>query len=164
MITTAKALTNGAIPMGAVIVSEKIYDACMQAPEDTIELFHGYTYSGHPVAAAAALATMDIYRDDKLFERSREMEMEWQDAVHSLADLPNVIDVRNTGLIAGIQFAPSEEGVGKRGYDVFTQCFYDGLLVRASGDIIAMSPPLIIESKHIDQIVSTLEKAIRNAI
>lgn len=165
IITTAKALTNGAIPMGAVLVSEKIYDACMNgAPEDTIELFHGYTYSGHPVAAAAALATLDIYRDENLFARARELETEWEEAVHSLASLPNVIDVRNTGLIAGIQFAPSREGVGKRGYDIFTRCFYDGLLVRASGDIIAMSPPLILESQHIDQIITTLGKAIKTAI
>ncbi|CZF79878.1 Omega-amino acid--pyruvate aminotransferase [Grimontia celer] len=165
IITTAKALTNGAIPMGAVMVSESIYDACMNtAPEDTIELFHGYTYSGHPVAAAAALATLDIYRDENLFERARQLETEWEEALHSLDNLPNVIDVRNTGLIAGIQFAPSSEGIGKRGYDIFTRCFYDGVLVRASGDIIAMSPPLIMESKHIDQMVSTLERAIKQAI
>lgn len=165
IITTAKALTNGAIPMGAVLVSDRIYDACMNAaPEDTIELFHGYTYSGHPVAAAAALATLDIYRDENLFERARQLETEWEEALHSLDNLPNVIDVRNTGLIAGIQFAPSSEGVGKRGYDIFTRCFYDGVLVRASGDIIAMSPPLIMESKHIDQMVSTLERAIKQAI
>lgn len=165
IITTAKALTNGAIPMGAVLVSDRIYDACMNAaPEDTIELFHGYTYSGHPVAAAAALATLDIYRDENLFERARQLETEWEEALHSLDNLPNVIDVRNTGLIAGIQFAPNSEGVGKRGYDIFTRCFYDGVLVRASGDIIAMSPPLIMESKHIDQMVSTLERAIKQAI
>ncbi|MGF1766175.1 aspartate aminotransferase family protein [Enterovibrio makurazakiensis] len=164
MITTAKALTNGAIPMGAVLVSERIYDACMQAPEDTIEFFHGYTYSGHPVASAAALASLNIYRDEKLFEHAREMETEWEDAVHSLASHSNVIDVRNTGLIAGIQLAPGDKGVGKRGYDVFTRCFYDGVLVRGSGDIIAMSPPLILESKHIDQMVSTLERAIKNAL
>ncbi|EOD77386.1 Omega-amino acid--pyruvate aminotransferase [Grimontia indica] len=165
IITTAKALTNGAIPMGAVMVSDRIYDACMNAaPEDTIELFHGYTYSGHPVAAAAALATLDIYRDENLFERARQLETEWEEALHSLDNLPNVIDVRNTGLIAGIQFSPSSEGVGKRGYDIFTRCFYDGVLVRASGDIIAMSPPLIMESKHIDQMVSTLERAIKQAI
>ncbi|KKD57944.1 omega amino acid--pyruvate aminotransferase [Grimontia sp. AD028] len=165
IITTAKALTNGAIPMGAVMVSDRIYEACMNAaPEDTIELFHGYTYSGHPVAAAAALATLDIYRDENLFERARQFETEWEEALHSLDNLPNVIDVRNTGLIAGIQFAPSSEGAGKRGYDIFTRCFYDGVLVRASGDIIAMSPPLIMESKHIDQMVSTLERAIKQAI
>ncbi|WP_325892201.1 aspartate aminotransferase family protein [Grimontia sp. NTOU-MAR1] len=165
IITTAKALTNGAIPMGAVLVSDRIYDACMNAaPEDTIELFHGYTYSGHPVAAAAALASLDVYRDENLFERARQLETEWEEALHSLDNLPNVIDVRNTGLIAGIQFAPSTEGIGKRGYDIFTRCFYDGLLVRASGDIIAMSPPLIMESKHIDQMVSTLERAIKQAI
>ncbi|OEE67914.1 omega amino acid--pyruvate aminotransferase [Enterovibrio norvegicus FF-33] len=164
MITTAKALTNGAIPMGAVLVSERIYDTCMNAPEDTIEFFHGYTYSGHPVAAAAALASLNIYRDEKLFEHAREMETEWQDAVHSLASHANVIDVRNAGIIAGIQLAPSEKGIGKRGYDVFTRSFYDGVLVRASGDIIAMSPPLILESKHIDQMVSTLERAIKNAL
>ncbi|WP_434359242.1 aspartate aminotransferase family protein [Parasalinivibrio latis] len=161
IITTAKALTNGAIPMGAVLVSDRIHDAFMNGPENLIELFHGYTYSGHPVAAAAAIATLDIYRDEGLFEKAVSLGKEWEEAVHSLASLPNVIDVRNTGLVAGIQFAPREDGIGKRGYEIFKHCFWNGTLVRASGDIIAMSPPLILESKHIDQAVSTLENAIR---
>ncbi len=161
IMTTAKALTNGAIPMGAALVSDRIHDAFMDGPENLIELFHGYTYSGHPVAAAAAIATLDIYRDEGLFEKAVTLGKEWEEAVHSLASLPNVIDVRNTGLVAGIQFAPREDGIGKRGYDIFRHCFWNGTLVRGSGDIIAMSPPLILESKHIDQAVSTLEKAIR---
>ena len=160
LITTAKALNNGAIPMGAVLIDDKIYDASMQGP-DGIELFHGYTYSGHPVAAAAALATLNIYENDKLFERSRELEGYFEDAMHSLKDLPNVIDIRNIGLVGAIQFSPSNEGVGKRGFDVFERCFANGTLVRATADIIAISPPLIIDKREIDQIVNTLADAIR---
>ncbi|WP_299801958.1 aspartate aminotransferase family protein [uncultured Shewanella sp.] len=161
MITTAKALNNGAIPMGAVLVDDNIYDTCMQGPENAIELFHGYTYSGHPVAAAAALATLNIYENEKLFERTKELEGYFEDAVHSLKDLPNVIDIRNTGLVGGIQFAPSEAGVGKRGFGIFEHCFEAGTLVRATGDIIAISPPLIVDKQQIDQIVNTLSDAIR---
>lgn len=162
LITTAKALNNGAIPMGAVMIHDKIYDACMQGP-DGIELFHGYTYSGHPVAAAAALATLDIYHNEKLFDRSRELEGYFEDAMHSLKGLPNVIDIRNTGLVGAVQFSPSSKGVGKRGFDVFERCFANGTLVRATADIIAISPPLIIDKQEIDQIVNTLGDAIRAA-
>ncbi|MBT1444573.1 aspartate aminotransferase family protein [Shewanella sp. JM162201] len=161
LMTTAKALNNGTIPMGAVFVSQDIHDACMHGPEELIEFFHGYTYSGHPVAAAAALATLDIYKEEKLFERTKELEGYWEDAVHSLKGLPNVIDIRNTGLVAGIQMSPNNEGVGRRGYRVFERCFKNGTLVRVTGDIIAMSPPLIVEKAHIDQMINTLADAIQ---
>lgn len=160
MMTTAKGLTNGSIPMGAVMVSDSIYETCMHGPDGMIELFHGYTYSGHPVAAAAALATLDIYEDENLFDAAEQIGQEFEQAVHTLADCPNVIDVRNVGLVAGVQLAPSDKGVGKRGFEVFNRCFHNGTLVRATGDIIALSPPLILESKHIDRMVSTLADAI----
>ncbi|MGL4446595.1 MAG: aspartate aminotransferase family protein [Shewanella sp.] len=160
IITTAKAINNGAIPMGAVFVQDFIHDACMQGPQEMIEFFHGYTYSGHPVAAAAALATLSIYEHEQLFERSFELERYFEDAVHSLKGLPNVIDIRNTGLVAGIHFAPSAQGIGKRGYGVFDHCFRHGTLVRATGDIIAMSPPLIVDKREIDQMINSLSDAI----
>ncbi|WP_412501385.1 aspartate aminotransferase family protein [Shewanella chilikensis] len=161
IMTTAKALNNGAIPMGAVFVQQAIHYACMQGPEAMIEFFHGYTYSGHPVAAAAALATLDIYRDEKLFERTTTMAPYFEQALHSLKGLPNVIDIRNTGLVGGIQLAPSPQGVGKRGYQIFERCFWQGALVRATADIIALSPPLIVEESQIDQLISTLADAIQ---
>ncbi|MGL4937360.1 aspartate aminotransferase family protein [Shewanella sp.] len=160
IITTAKAINNGAIPMGAVFVQDFIHDVCMQGPQEMIEFFHGYTYSGHPVAAAAALATLSIYEHEQLFERSFELERYFEDAVHSLKGLPNVIDIRNTGLVAGIHFAPSAQGIGKRGYGVFDHCFRHGTLVRATGDIIAMSPPLIVDKREIDQMINSLSDAI----
>lgn len=160
MITTAKALNNGAIPMGAVLIDDAIYDASMQGPEG-IELFHGYTYSGHPVAAAAAIASLNIYENEKLFERSKELEGYFEDAIHSLKGQPNIIDIRNIGLVGGIQFSPSEKGVGKRGFGIFETCFDKGTLVRATADIIAISPPLIVSKQEIDQIINTLSDAIR---
>ncbi|MGQ7959964.1 aspartate aminotransferase family protein [Pseudomonas sp. SP16.1] len=162
IITCAKGLTNGAIPMGAVLVDERIHDAFMHGP-DGIELFHGYTYSGHPVACAAALATLDIYQGERLFEQAIELERYWQDGLHSLRELPNVIDIRAVGLVGGVQLAPSEAGAGKRGYQVFEQCYQDGLMVRVTGDTIAMSPPLIVEKAHIDSLVERLADAIRQA-
>ncbi len=162
IITCAKGLTNGAIPMGAVFVDEKIHDAFMQGP-DGIELFHGYTYSGHPVACAAALATLDIYQQEGLFERTIELENYWQDALLSLRDLPQVIDIRAVGLVGGVQLAPSDQGIGKRGYQVFEQCFHDGLMVRVTGDTLAMSPPLIVEKTQIDTLVEKLAASIRRA-
>jgi beta-alanine--pyruvate transaminase len=162
LMTTAKGLSNGAIPMGAVFASESIFQAFMHGPEPMIELFHGYTYSGHPVACAAALATLDIYREENLFERAIELGEYWGEALHSLKGLPNVIDIRNYGLIGAVEFAPRENAPGARGYDVFTDCFHHrDLMVRYSGDVIAMSPPLILERSHIDQIVERLGAAIR---
>lgn len=161
LITGAKGLTNGAIPMGAVLVTEEIQDALMQGPAEQIEFFHGYTYSGHPVAAAAALATLDIYEKEGLLTRACELETYWQDALHSLADRPHVIDIRNTGLVGAIHLASRANAPGARGYAVFEGCFWNGLMVRCSGDCIALSPPLTIEREQIDRIVDTLDQQLR---
>ncbi|SFM27526.1 aspartate aminotransferase family protein [Halopseudomonas yangmingensis] len=160
IITTAKGLTNGAIPMGAVFVNRIIQDAFMHGPQGMIELFHGYTYSGHPVAAAAALATLDIYARDGLLQRALELEDYWQEALHSLKGLPHVIDIRNTGLVGAVHLASRDGAPGSRGYDVFEECFWQGVMVRCTGDIIAMSPPLIAEKEHIDQLVEVLGRVI----
>ena len=163
ILTCAKGLTNGAIPMGAVFVADRLYDAFMQGPESVIEFFHGYTYSGHPVACAAALATQQIYQQENLFQKAIDLEPYWQEALFSLRDLPNVIDIRTVGLVAGIQFAAHADGVGKRGYEVFRECFENGLLVRASGDTIALSPALIVERAEIDRMMELLADGIRKA-
>ncbi len=160
MITCAKGLSNGAVPMGAVLASQSIYDTFMQGPESQIELFHGYTYSGHPVACAAALATLDIYQRENLFEKAIELETVWQEAAHSLRGLPNVIDIRNFGLIAGIELAPRNGAPGARAYDIFVECLKRGLLVRVTGDIIALSPPLIIDKAQIEKIFSIIGDVI----
>lgn len=161
LVCTAKGITNGTIPMGAVFVRPGIYDAFMDAPENTIELFHGYTYSGHPVACAAALATLDIYQEEGLFERAASIASYWEDAVHSLKGVPHAIDVRNLGLVAGIELESIAGKLGKRAFDCFLKCFEKGLLVRTAGDIIALSPPLIIEKEHIDLIVEMLGGVLR---
>jgi beta-alanine--pyruvate transaminase len=161
LMTTAKGLTNGAIPMGAVFSQRKIYDAFMQGPENTIELFHGYTYSGHPVACAAALATLDIYAKEGLLTRAATLAPQWEDAVHSLRGVPHVIDVRNYGLIGAVEMESRAGKPGARGYDVFVKCFERGVMVRQTGDVIAMSPPLIVEPKQIARIVETLGAVIR---
>ena len=156
IVTAAKGITNGTVPMGAVFVKEGIYDAFMNAPENAIELFHGYTYSGHPVACAAALATLDIYEEERLFERADKLADYWENAVHSLKSVRHVIDVRNLGLLAGIELETIAGKPGKRAFDCFLQCYEKGLLIRTTGDIIALSPPLIIEKEHIDRIVEIL--------
>jgi len=161
IITTAKGLTNGSIPMGAVFVAQHIHDAFMQGPQGLIEFFHGYTYSGHPVAAAAALATLDIYANEQLLTRAAELEDYWADALHSLRDLPNVIDIRNTGLVGAVHLASRPDAPGVRGYEVFDGCFWEGAMVRCSGDIIAMSPPLTVEKAELDRLVDTLATVIR---
>ncbi|MEK1924060.1 MAG: aminotransferase class III-fold pyridoxal phosphate-dependent enzyme, partial [Rhizobium giardinii] len=163
IVTTAKGLTNGAIPMGAVFTSRAVHDALMHGPESQIELFHGYTYSGHPAACAAGLATLDIYRDEGLFTRAAELETAWHDAMHSLRGLPHIVDIRTIGLIAGIELASRDGAVGARAYDVFVDCFQKGLLIRVTGDIIAFSPPLIIEKEQIGEIVSVLGDALKRA-
>jgi beta-alanine--pyruvate transaminase len=164
MMTTAKGLSNGAVPMGAVFASQRIHDALMTGPEGLIELFHGYTYSGHPLACAAALAALDIYQQEALFQRALELEKTVEDAAHSLAELPNVIDVRNCGLVVGIELASRDDAFGARAYDVFTDCFHNrDLMVRVTGEVIAMSPPLIIEEAHIDRLFTTLREAISKA-
>ncbi|MEG4022216.1 aspartate aminotransferase family protein [Microcoleus sp. S13C4] len=156
IVTAAKGITNGTVPMGAVFVKEGIYDAFMNAPENAIELFHGYTYSGHPLACAAALATLDIYEEERLFERADKMAGYWENAVHSLNGVRHVIDVRNLGLVAGIELESLAGKPGKRAFDCFLQCYEKGLLIRTTGDIIALSPPLIIEKEHIDRLVEIL--------
>ena len=162
MITCAKGLTSGAVPMGAVIARKGIYDAFMEGPENAIELFHGYTYSGHPLAAAAGLATLDTYKEEGLFERAAELAPYWEDAVHSLRGLPHVIDLRNMGLIAGIELDPIPEAPTERAFTAFLRCYEKGLLIRTTGDIIALSPPLIVEKQHIDQMFETLGEVLRD--
>ncbi len=160
LITVAKGITNAAVPMGAVIANNAIYDTIMAASGPGIEFFHGYTYSAHPLAVAAGLATLEVYEKEGLFQRAADLEGHWEDAVHSLAQAPNVIDIRNLGLMAGIELAPRPGSPGQRAMDVFHSCFDDGLLVRVTGDIIALSPPLIISASQIDEIVEKLSAAI----
>jgi beta-alanine--pyruvate transaminase len=161
LITTAKGLTNGAVPMGAVFVRKPIYDAFMSGPANTIELFHGYTYSAHPVACAAGLAAQEIYARDGLLTRATELGPYWEDALHALGGLPRVIDIRNLGLVAGIELEPIPGKPGVRAFDVFLQAFERGVLIRTSGDTIAMSPPLIIERAQIDQLVGTVADVLK---
>ena len=161
LMTTAKGLTNGAIPMGAVFAHRKIYDSLMQGPENAIELFHGYTYSAHPVSCAAALATLDIYAKEGLLTRAQALGADWENAVHSLRGLPHVIDVRNFGLIGAVELEPRAGKPGARAFEVFLKCFERGVMVRQTGDVIAMSPPLIIEPKQIARLVETLGAVIR---
>ena len=160
LITMAKGLTNAAVPMGAVAATGEIYATVTESAAAGIELFHGYTYSGHPLACAAAIATMDIHRDEALSARALAIEPEWQEAVHSLHDRENVVDIRNAGLIAGIELRPRDGKPAERAGRIMQRCFETGLLIRTTGDIIALSPPLIIESGHIDRIVTTLGEAI----
>jgi beta-alanine--pyruvate transaminase len=161
IITGAKGLTNGCIPMGCVFVSKTIYDQFMQGP-DGIELFHGYTYSGHPVACAAGLATLGIYERDGLLTRAKSLSRYWEDAAHSLKGSPSLIDIRNYGLIAALEFEPIPGKPGARAFEIYLKCFEKGLLVRQTGDIIALSPPLIIERAQIDQIFGTLAQVLKS--
>ena len=156
IICAAKGLTNGIIPMGAVIVKDEIYTQFMTGPKDTIELFHGYTYSGNPVAAAAAIATLEVYEEDDLFLRASELATHWQEALHSLADHPFVIDIRNIGLIGAIELEPIQEHPTKRAFSAFLRAFERGCLIRTTGDIIALSPPLIINKAQIDELVGCI--------
>ena len=161
LVTVAKGITSGTVPMGAVFARKGLYETFMQGPEKQIELFHGYTYSAHPLACAAAIATLDVYRDEGLLTRAASLEAHWQEAVHSLADCPNVIDVRNIGLIGAIELAPRAGAPGARAFDAFTRAFHEqDLLVRVTGDIIALSPPLIVEPSQIDEIVARLRRVL----
>ncbi len=160
IMVTAKGISNGCVPMGGVFVRGAVHDAFMQGPEHIIELFHGYTYSGHPLACAAALATLDTYEEEGLLTRGASLAEYWADAVHSLRDRPNVIDVRNIGLVGAVELRPRDGAAGKRGYEVFLKAYEAGVLVRVTGDIIALSPPLIVSRPQIDEIVGTLGKAI----
>ncbi len=161
LMTSAKGLTNGAIPMGAVFAARKVHDALMQLPPGAIELFHGYTYSGHPVACAAGLATLDIYRDEKLLTRGAEIGKSWEAIMFGLKDLPNVIDIRTLGLVTGIELKARDGTVGARGHEALVECFKAGLLVRVTGDIIALSPPLILEQQHMETMAETLSRVLR---
>jgi beta-alanine--pyruvate transaminase len=163
LITCAKGITSGTVPMGAVIAKQAIHDVFMNGPEHLIEFFHGYTYSAHPLACAAGLATLDTYAEEGLLTRAKELEGYFADAVHSLKREPNVIDIRNLGLIGGIELAPITGSPTKRAFDIFLDCWQQGMLVRTTGDIVALSPPLIVEKSQIDQIVETLRGAIRRA-
>ncbi|MBL8315000.1 MAG: aspartate aminotransferase family protein [Rubrivivax sp.] len=163
MITCAKGLTNGCVPMGAVIVRDDIHDAFMSGPEQAIEFAHGYTYSGHPLACAAGLGTLDTYAEEGLLTRAGQLGDYFAQAVHALRGEPNVIDVRNIGLVAGIELAPLPGQATQRAFNVFLDCYDKGVLIRTTGDTIALSPPLIIERNQIDQIVETLRGAIRRA-
>jgi beta-alanine--pyruvate transaminase len=160
IMTMAKGLTNAAVPMGAVAVKNEIYDAIVKGTGAGIEFFHGYTYSGHPLAAAAAIATLELHRAEDLPGRARALEPYWQDAVHSLKGLPNVIDIRDVGLIGAVELAPRPGKPTQRALDVFRRCFDEGVLIRVTADIIAMSPPLICEKPHVDRLINTLSDAI----
>ncbi|WP_298103222.1 aspartate aminotransferase family protein [Bradyrhizobium sp.] len=163
MITFAKGVTNGAAPMGGVLVRDTIHDAFMNGPEHAIELTHGYTYSAHPLACAAGLATLDIYRDEKLFEHARGLEPKWTDAIFSLKNEPNVVDIRTVGLTAGIDLAPRPDQPGKRGFDALNSAFFDNdLMLRIAGDTLALTPPLIVSEAQIGEIVEKVAKVIRS--
>ncbi|MGA7070592.1 aspartate aminotransferase family protein [Bradyrhizobium sp.] len=162
MITFAKGVTNGAAPMGGVIVRDTIHDAFMSGPEHAIELAHGYTYSAHPLACAAGLATLDIYRDEKLFERARALEPKWADAILSLKNEPNVVDIRTVGLTAGIDLTSRPDQPGKRGFDALNSAFFDNdLMLRIAGDTLALTPPLIVSEEQVGEIVEKVAKVIR---
>jgi beta-alanine--pyruvate transaminase len=161
MMTVAKGITSATVPMSAVFTSGKIYDTLIEAtPVGGIELAHGYTYSAHPLATAAAMATLDVYRDEGLFERAHDLSPYWEEAIHSLRGARHVIDLRNIGLIGAIEIEPRPGAPMKRTYDVFTGCYAEGVLVRQAGDIICLSPPLIIEKPQIDRIVETVRKVL----
>ena len=160
IMTTAKGLTNGVVPMGAVFIRGAIHDAIMTGPEHLIELFHGYTYSGHPLACAAGIATLDTYAEEGLLTRAAGLEAHWHQAMQALRDCPHVIDIRTFGLIAGIEVAPSAEGVGKRGFAIYKRCYEAGVLTRQTGDILAFSPPLIVSPDQIDEIAGAMRVAL----
>ncbi len=161
IITAAKGLTSGTVPMGAVFVRKDIHEAFMKGPELSPELFHGYTYSGHPLACAAALATLKLYAEEDLFARANSLAGDFEDAAHGLEGLPHVVDIRNLGLVAGIELEPVPGEPGRRGYDVFLACLNKGVLIRVNGDIIALSPPLIIENLQTEELFRALGEAIR---
>lgn len=163
MICCAKGLTNATVPMGAVIVKQSIHDAFMQAaPENAIEFYHGYTYSGHPLACAAAIATLDVYRDEKLFERAAQMAPYFEEAAHGLRGLPFVKDVRNLGLVCGIELDALPGKPTARAYEVFLRCFWNkGVLIRTTGDIIALSPPLLISHSQIDELFGAIAAVLK---
>jgi beta-alanine--pyruvate transaminase len=161
LITCAKGLTNGCVPMGAVIAKQSIYDTFMQGPEHLIEFFHGYTYSAHPLACAAGIATIETYQEEGLLTRASELSGYFAEALHSLKGLPNVIDIRNIGLVGGIELSSRPGAPTQRAFDVFLDCYNAGVLIRTTGDTVALSPPLIIERQQIDQLVGTIATALK---
>ncbi|MFZ5690417.1 MAG: aspartate aminotransferase family protein [Pseudomonadota bacterium] len=162
MITFAKGVTSGSVPMGGVLVKKEIHDAFMHGPEHVVEFFHGYTYSAHPLAVAAGLAALDVYRDEGLFERAKKLEPLWYDACMSLKGLPNVLDIRCVGITVGIDLASKPDAVGKRGYDAMDRGFHDeGIMLRAVGDSLAMSPPLIVSESQIGEIFDKAARVIK---
>ncbi len=161
IMTTAKGVSNGVIPMGAVFVKKEVHDAFMTGPEHLIEFFHGYTYSGNPIASAAALGTLDTYKEEGLLTRGAELAPYWEDALHSLKDAPHVIDIRNIGLVGAIELEPIAGQPTKRAFSAFLKAFEKGFLIRTTGDIIALSPPLIIEKNQIDELVSGLRDVLK---
>jgi beta-alanine--pyruvate transaminase len=163
LMTVAKGITNGCVPMGAVIAKDTIYDAFMNGPEHLIEFFHGYTYSAHPLACAAGIATLDTYADEGLLTRAGELQGYFAEALHSLKGEPNVIDIRNIGLVGGIELAPLPGEPTKRAFNIFLDLYEKGLLIRTTGDTVALSPPLIIQREQIDQIVDMVRGAVRRA-
>ena len=163
LVTCAKGLTSGAVPMGAVFVRKHIYDAFMKGPEEAIELFHGYTYSAHPLACAASHAALDTYREEGLFERAAEMAPYWEEALHSLKGAPHVIDIRNLGLVGAIELEPIPGSPTKRAFDIFLKCYEAGALIRTTGDTLALTPPLIIEKEQIDQLVDIIRTELNTA-
>ena len=160
ILTMAKGMTNAAVPMGAVAVGREIYDTMLAHADAPIELFHGYTYSGHPLACAAGMAALDTYLEDGLFERAAALAPKWEDAVHSLRDARHVIDIRNLGLVAGFELEPRPGAPTARAQEAFKACFDQGLLIRVTGDIIALSPPLIVEERQIAQMMDVIRNAL----
>ncbi|MBU3076311.1 aspartate aminotransferase family protein [Sphingomonas sp. XMGL2] len=156
ILTVAKGLTNGAVPMGAVAASREVHDTVVDGAGPGIEFFHGYTYSGHPLAAAAGIATLDLYAEEALFDRAGGLARRWEEAVHGLRGARHVVDIRNIGIVAGIELTSREGAVGARAMEAFHRCFDEGLLIRVTADIIALSPPLIVENGQIDEIVSRI--------
>jgi beta-alanine--pyruvate transaminase len=161
LITCAKGMTNATVPMGGVIVSGKIYDAMMAGPESAVELFHGYTYSAHPLACAAALATLDVYQDLDLFGRARNIASKWENAAHALRDAPHVVDIRNIGLLGAIDLRPRDNAPGARGAECASRCYEDGIMIRGSGDTLLLSPPLIITEEQIEMIFASIRRALQ---
>ncbi|MFP1633604.1 aspartate aminotransferase family protein [Zhengella sp. ZM62] len=160
IMVTAKGLTNGVIPMGAVFVTKEIHDTFMTGPEHLIEFFHGYTYSGNPIASAAAIATLDTYKEEGLLERGAELAQHWEDALHSLKDEPHVIDIRNIGLVGAIELEPIAGEPTRRAFSAFVKAYEKGALIRTTGDIIALSPPLIITKGQIDELIDHVREVL----
>jgi beta-alanine--pyruvate transaminase len=164
LVTTAKGLTSGTVPMGAVMARKHVYDAIVHGsgagPERAIELFHGYTYSAHPLACAAALATLETYREERLFERAKELAPYWEERLHGLRDRPNVIDIRNIGLMGAVELSPRPGKPSERAYDAMLMGCEKGVMLRITSDTIAMSPPLIVTREHIDEMVGLLGEVL----